>query len=430
MILVDRLSALPDDVICHILAFLSTKITVQTSILARRWRFLWAHVPNLYLDSKNHHTGESFSRIINKVKLLRKGQSIHTIRIRYDDFDSGEYELEAWITAAIQFNVQNLYLDNDYYDISYGLPQCLFTCKSLVDLSLCFCNIGISSIGDVSFPNLKRLLLCYIEYETKESLPHLLSGCPILEELVVENILDRDLSCCYISSPTIKRLSIRLPLDDCRCYYIYGKVKINAPGLRYIDVYDCLYNEITFLPMPSLIEADVHFDIYSLDVDYYAYTRLVLDFIDNLSKVRCLRLSGDSKEFLEFEMFVPYVRFDNLIRLEMAPDWRFIPKFLKSTDRLEVLIIHKVAEELQNWTEPVEKQHKCLLSSLRIVILDEFGCTEQELNMVRYLLRNAQVLKMMEICCRYDVSLEAKSNGLQRIRLFDRGSPGGVVTFS
>ncbi|KAL3651742.1 hypothetical protein CASFOL_004744 [Castilleja foliolosa] len=429
MLSVDRLSALPDDVLCHILAFLPIKIYVQTSILSRRWRFLWALVPNLYVDSKNHHTGTSFSRIINMVKLLRKGKSILTIRIRYDDFDSGEFELEAWITAAVQCNVQNLYLNTDYHDILYRLPQCLFTCKSLVDLSLLFCNIGFSSIGDVSFPNLKRLLLCYIVYESNESLPHLLSGCPVLEELVVQNIMDRDLSCCDISSPTIKRLSISFPLDDSRCCYTYSKVRINAPGLRYIEVYDCSYDEITFFPMPSLIEADVHFDIYSLDVDHYAYTRCVLEFIDSLSNVKCLKLSGDSEEFLELEMAAPYARFDNLIRLEMAADWRFIPKFLKSADRLEVLIIHKVAEELQNWTEPIEKQHVCLLSSLRMVTIDEFGCTEQELNMVRYLLRNAQVLKKMEIYCCY-VSSEVKSNGLQRIQSFYRGSLDCVVTFS
>ncbi|KAL3651743.1 hypothetical protein CASFOL_004745 [Castilleja foliolosa] len=188
--------------------------------------------------------------------------------------------------------------------------------------------------------------------------------------------MDRDLSCCYISSPTIKRLSISFPSADSRCCYTYSKVKINAPGLRYIDVYDFSYDEITFSPMPSLIEADVHFDIYSLDVDYYTYARCMLEFIDSLSNVRCLRLSGDSEECLELEMVAPYVRFDNLIKLEMAADWRFIPKFLESADRLEVLIIHKVDEELQNWTEPIEKQHECLLSSLRMVQIDEFGWKE------------------------------------------------------
>ncbi|GFQ06907.1 F-box/FBD/LRR-repeat protein at5g56420 [Phtheirospermum japonicum] len=431
MLSIDRLSALPDDVICHILSFLSTKISVQTSILARRWRFLWAHVSNLDLDSKNHPSGTSFSHTINKVKLLRKGQSIHTICIRYGDFDCGEYELEAWITSAFQCNVQNIYLDLDYHDISYRLPQCLFTCNTLVGLSLYCCSVGISSIADVSFPSLKNLLLCSIEYEADETLPHLLSGCPMLEELVVESILDRDLGCCYISSPTITRLSISIPFDNSGHYITYGRVKINAPGLRYLDVYDCSYDQISFLPMPSLIEADIHFDIYSLEVDYYIYTRCVLKFINSLCKVKCLKLLGASEEFLDLAVAAPYLRFDNLIKLELTADWRFILKFLESADSLQVLIIHKVAKKLQNWMEPIEKRRACLLSSLRMVKIDQFGCTEQELNMVRYLLMNAQVLEMMEIYCQHDgISLEAKSNGLQRIALFHRGSTECVVAFS
>ncbi|GFQ06906.1 putative F-box/FBD/LRR-repeat protein at5g22670 [Phtheirospermum japonicum] len=426
MLSIDRLSALPDDVICHILSFLSTKISVQTSILARRWKFLWAHVPNLDLDSKYHHSMMSFSSTINKVMMLRKEQSINTFNISCEDFDCDENELEKWITSAIQCNVQNLYLDLDF-DLLGRLPQCLFTSKTLVDLSLYCCCVGIPSVGDVSLPSLKYLLLCSIDYDSDEALPRLLSGCPVLEELIVERIVGRDLDCCYISSPTIKRLSISFPLDNSG----HGRVKINAPRLGYLGVYDCLYDQISLSPMPSLIEARIHFNIYALGVDYYVYNRGVLKFIDSLCKVKCLKLLGTSEEFLDLGLAGSYVRFGNLIRLELTADWRFIPKFLQSADNLEVLVINKVAKELQNWMEPIRKQCACLLSSLKTITIDEFGCTEQELNMVRYLLRSAQVLKRMEIYCLRDgISSEAKSDALQSIFLFHRGSKECVVAFS
>ncbi|GFP88701.1 putative F-box/LRR-repeat protein at5g41840 [Phtheirospermum japonicum] len=63
---IDRLSALPEGIICHILSFLPTKTSLSTSILARRWRFLWARVPNLNFDSTNHQSETSFSSIITR----------------------------------------------------------------------------------------------------------------------------------------------------------------------------------------------------------------------------------------------------------------------------------------------------------------------------------------------------------------------------
>ncbi|KAL3651740.1 hypothetical protein CASFOL_004742 [Castilleja foliolosa] len=354
MLSIDRLSALPDEVICHILSFLSTKISVQTSILARRWRFLWAHVPNLDLDSKYFDSTMSFSSTINKVMLIRKEQSINTVSINCEDFyfDFDEYELETLISSAIQCNVQNLYLDISNL---FWLPQ-------------------------------------------YEALPHLLSGCPVLEELKVHRIVGRDLDSCYISSPTLERLSIDFPLVESG----HGRLKINAPRLGYISIYDCSYDQISLSPMPYLTEAHIHFHIYAseMESDIYVYSRAVLKFIDSFCKLKCLKLFGTSDEFLDLGLPGSYVRFSNLFRLELTADWHFISKFLESANNLEVLvIINKVAKKLQNWIEPNKKRCACLLSSLKTVTVFEFGCTEQELNVVRYFLRNAQVLQKMEIYC-------------------------------
>ncbi|KAL3651741.1 hypothetical protein CASFOL_004743 [Castilleja foliolosa] len=279
----------------------------------------------------------SFSSTINKVMLIRKEQSINTFSISCEDFDFDEYELETFISSAIQCNVQNLSLD---FVLLGRVPQCLFTSKTLVHLSLNYCCIGIPSIGDVSLPSLNYLCLCSIEYESDEALPHLLSGCPVLKELSVESI-------------------------------------INARRLGYLGISECWYDQISLSPMPSLTEAHIRFHIYASGRDCYVYSRAVLKLIDSLCNVKCLKLFGTIDELHDLGVAGMYVRFGNLIRLELAADWRFIPKFLECANNLEVIIINKVTMKLQNWMEPNKKRCACLLSSLRTVTIFEFGCTEQ-----------------------------------------------------
>lgn len=47
----DRISKLPDAVLCHILSFMPTKYAVLTSVLSKRWQYLWTCVNTLDLDN-------------------------------------------------------------------------------------------------------------------------------------------------------------------------------------------------------------------------------------------------------------------------------------------------------------------------------------------------------------------------------------------
>ncbi|KAK6134612.1 hypothetical protein DH2020_031671 [Rehmannia glutinosa] len=444
---VDRLSSLPDGILCHILSFLPTKLSVATSILAKRWRFIWAHVPNLDFRT-------SFSNIINRIMFLHKVQNLTTFRLYYKDINISDYEfetdqwdehpcnhyqLETWITTAIERNVRNLDLR-----LTLMLPRCLFTCKTLVDLGLYNCVVDIPLTSVVSLPNLapvslpclKKLHLYFVEYEVDETLSHLLYGCPVLEELIIDG--EQTLGCCNISSPTLKRLTFNISFGY-EFYESGGRLKINTPAVRYLQVKDCSCEHVSLSPMTALVEADISIiNITSLEEENYFYTRCLLKFFDSLCNVKYLKLSEPHAEFPDLGLVGSYVRFDNLTKLELAADWRFLIKFLESAANLEVLVMCEVWTEnkslvdkgLKNWMEPMEERCTCLLYSLRIVRIDRFGCTEQEFNMVRYILRNAKVLKRMEIYAKHELDFKAKFDALQRISLFHRGSRECELAFS
>ncbi|KAK6145128.1 hypothetical protein DH2020_021948 [Rehmannia glutinosa] len=405
---VDRLSGLPDAVLCHILYFLPTKLFVATNILAKRWRFLWSHVPNLDFDGENHGRGTSFSNIINRIMFLHKVQNLTTFRLYYKDNNISDYELETWVMIAMARNVQNL-------DVRLGcllmLPRCLFTCKTLVDLRLIDC-MGVPSSCTISLPSLKKL-----QFQIDEALPHLLIGCPVLEELIIDDIyiIDVKLDCFNIFSLTLKRLTVNFPFDSVIFCGIGFKVKINAPALTYLNLQDSVSTHISAQMLTYLIEADILFGYCMAEGEDY-YFKSMVKFIDSLCNMKCLKLSSDlelesdrghadhiNRAFVDQSISIR--RFNSLTKLELAADWFFLTKFLESADNLEVLIILEVRGSMKNWVKP-KQVPTCLLSHLRSVRIDLFEGMENEFSMVRYLLWNAKVLE----------------RGLHRISLFQRRS--------
>ncbi|KAL7087683.1 hypothetical protein ACP275_13G083100 [Erythranthe tilingii] len=422
---IDRISDLPDSVICHILSYLPTKSSVRTSVLGQRWRFLWTYVPILDFDREK-------KEFVNGVISLHKMQTISTFRLLLRKKHYDKHQHVAWVTAAVNRNVRNLYLVSlsDYY---MPLPQHLFTCKTLVGLVLNSCHVTLPSCP-VYLPRLEKLHLISVRFEADDELPlpRLLSGCPVLEELEIECSLN--FFTFSVSSPTLKRLRIDLEVGGGDDDDVTNLLELNTPSLTYLQLGNCFFRNIKSGAMTSLIEADISLCSYEAEdeEEFFVYSRLRLEFIDRLCNVKSLEL--DLSQFTRrivdsvLSAWSWTMSFHNLTKLELTGACRFLPKFLESAENLEILIFTEFYEKSESWTEPLQVP-KCLLSHLRIIKIARIRGKKHEFEYIRYLLTNALALERMEVAYLRLLDSEGSSNMLDEISRLRRGSNACEVAF-
>jgi len=187
---VDRISVLPDSVICHILSFLPTKESAATSILSKRWNPLWLSVLTLDFDDQNFTEFATFRHFVYSVITLRNiTQTIQSFRLKCGNSSGFNlHDVNRFIHAVFQRGVQNLNLKMTYFRPDFKLPHCVFSCSNLTALKLR--RLAIDYSCDFNFPLLKTLHLDTIFFAGDgDCFPRLLKGCPILEDLETKDLL-------------------------------------------------------------------------------------------------------------------------------------------------------------------------------------------------------------------------------------------------
>ncbi|CAN7103518.1 unnamed protein product, partial [Brassica rapa subsp. narinosa] len=136
----DRVSNLPDEVLCHILSFLTTKEAALTSILAKRWRNLLAFVPSLTIDDHpvflhpqygklyRREIIQSFTHFVDRVLTLQ-GSPLKKLSLKCPTVDDTA-RVDGWISNALARGVSDLDLTSG---VSYQLSP---KCSTLVKLKL------------------------------------------------------------------------------------------------------------------------------------------------------------------------------------------------------------------------------------------------------------------------------------------------------
>ncbi|XP_020878734.1 putative FBD-associated F-box protein At5g53635 isoform X4 [Arabidopsis lyrata subsp. lyrata] len=202
----DRISQLPDPLICHILSHLPTKEAVTTSVLSTRWRSLWLWVPNLELDSRDFSDFNAFASFGDRFFDSDRVSCIHKLKLAIngngDGVDDTSY-IKSWIDAAVKRKVQHLRV---MWFVKYGeMPLSFYVCETLVSLNL-VC-VALDDVEFVSFPRLKTMHLLCVRLSKDAAFERFISCCPVLEDLRIAGCVNEPLS-FRVHSQSLKRLII------------------------------------------------------------------------------------------------------------------------------------------------------------------------------------------------------------------------------
>nr|GMD72413.1 F-box/FBD/LRR-repeat protein At1g13570-like [Ipomoea batatas] len=170
----DKNFNLPRDVLNCILDHLPVRDAARTSILSRKWRYIWANHPNLVLEPKNmfgdlaYCSSDDFIDIVNGILLQHIGP-ILTFKVNLSDVDiTQDPYVDRWILYLSRNGLRKLTLDNSSHDL-YALPSYVFLCQELTHLSLSNCIFKRPCGTTGSFHSLKNLSLNQVAFSPEVS---------------------------------------------------------------------------------------------------------------------------------------------------------------------------------------------------------------------------------------------------------------------
>ncbi|KAL2935826.1 hypothetical protein RDABS01_018944 [Bienertia sinuspersici] len=237
----DRISELPDDIVLNILFQLEMKEAARTSILSKRWRYLWNNWPDLDFDhlkiipecSNYEHLNPNetmkYLDWVNQIIKMHRGHSINKFRARlvFHERQVCDINISRWVKFALSKRVKNLELE-----LPLSNPVKPDLKPSLLESGNNFLTCLHLSGVDVSGELLEFVLL----------------ECRLLERLFVKG--SRTLERLKVASFKLKQLSILycVPLEE---------LEIDAVNLSYLDYAGRLTIQFKSFPS-SLVEVTLH----------------------------------------------------------------------------------------------------------------------------------------------------------------------------
>ncbi|KAL0727862.1 hypothetical protein Bca4012_023955 [Brassica carinata] len=317
---------------------------------------------------------KSLSRFINLHMPQHRAPVIESLRLDFSHGYTGSVtpeDVKLWVALAVTRSLRELRLDLYTFDQS-GPAKMLVILKlkkgNLVDVPRTSC-----------LPSLKTLLLQGVTYADQKSLHRLLSSCPVLEDLFVEQD----------------------GYENDQCHLLEAMITL----------------------MPKLEEMEV--DSTYLDTENFVS---LITYVKRLS----LCLPDQAEKALYREGLV----LNQLRHLKLCSctiNWsKLLVRLLNDSPKLQELEIHLTDDHTNNckdppvcWENQLTCVPECLLSSLETFKWTGIYGSQKEVDLVKYVLRNARCLKTASILFRSsDSALEEDELEMviQDLSLSSRGS--------
>ncbi|VAI53461.1 unnamed protein product [Triticum turgidum subsp. durum] len=215
----DRISALPDVILHHVLGFLWADEAVHTCLLARRWRYLWKSMRCILVYDKGwwrKSTHVFLNKFMDCVLLLRDpGSTLDEVHIEYDHLEDDHTWIDLWIDIWIRH--------------ALSCQAQVLTVRLSYEVDFCLDGPPVVS------RHLRRLELS--DVTLKGNFMNF-SSCSSLEELYIED--------CYLETGRILSQSLKhLTIKGCFSRND-GRIRVTVPNLvslQLLSFRDCCGND-------------------------------------------------------------------------------------------------------------------------------------------------------------------------------------------
>ncbi|XP_076922846.1 FBD-associated F-box protein At2g26860-like, partial [Bidens hawaiensis] len=245
--------SLPDNLIHKILAFVSMKHVVETSVLSSRWRFMWTSMPYLNFSSEDFGSLPQFSKAVAHVLSRRDDQiEVESLVLSLNGKVSREFAKRV-LNYAFSHNVQRMTI-RCLIEEKIEIPLSLFRSRSLKHLTL----IGSidRSVASTTWelPVLTTLHLGYVtlhcgndEDEDDDDNNNIIAKCPNLNTLTLDGCTIMGSNGLSICHPRLSNLV--LENGD----WAWDSVHVVAPHLKNLTIVNCDWVHLSAPELTSFI---------------------------------------------------------------------------------------------------------------------------------------------------------------------------------